>query len=51
MGNIYGVTEYNRENNPILNQIYDILAALYNQKNRSLYVKSLHTQELKEMKR
>ena len=38
----------NRENHPILNQIYDIL---HNQKNRSHYVKSMYTQKLKEMKK
>ena len=35
--------EDNRENHPILNQIYDILAELLNQGNRSHYVKSLNT--------
>ena len=35
--------ENKRESYPILNQIYDILAELYNQRNRSIYVKSLHT--------
>ena len=33
MGNIFRLTEFenNRENHPILNQIYDILGELYNQ--------------------
>ena len=43
--------ENNRENHPILNQIYDILVGLNNQGKKSLYVKSLHTYELKEKKR
>ena len=43
--------ENNRENHPILNQIYDILTDLHNKKNSSCYVKSLHTYELKETKK
>ena len=35
--------ENNRENHPILNQIYDILAELHKQGNILFYVKFLHT--------
>ena len=44
-------TQNIRENHSILNQIYDILAELYNQGNRLFYAKSLHTKELQEIKR
>ena len=36
--------ENNRENHPILNQMYDILGEFHNSReNQSLYIKSLHT--------
>ena len=41
--------EKNRENHPILNQMYDILIELHIQGKH--YVKSLYTWELKEMKK
>ena len=56
MGNIYNLLssmlaiKNNRENHPIPNQIYEILTELQNQGNSSFYVKSLHTQQLKETK-
>ena len=57
MGNIYRLVELNaghREQQrklPIINQIYDILTELHNQGNSWHYIKSLHTQELKETKK
>ena len=43
--------ENNRENHPILNQIYDIQTELHNQGKQLTLCKSLHTQELKETKK
>ena len=38
---LYKVIEYNKEQNPILNQIYDILADLQKQKNQITLCKVL----------
>ena len=40
---LYAAIEYNKENRPILNLVYDILAELQTKINKSYYVKYLHT--------